>query len=272
LQSSREPLQFGAEIYGYQGLEADLEVQELAIDALSEMGAQGLTIDLADARVVRGLLAGLPLDAQGVSELVQALSVKDASALKVLSKDIPAQVRDGLCELLNLFGGQEVLQVAQERLPARPMITKALEDMRWLASRLKMAFPDLEVGFDLGETGGYAYYSGPRFAIFASNSRDALARGGRYDEVGAIFGRNRPAVGFSLDVKVLTEHINPVQGELGIQARWQESSGLRSAIRHLRRSGEQVVVMFPHETPQTRHPSCDRELVEINGQWVVRSL
>lgn len=272
LQSSREPLQFGAEIYGYQGLEADLEVQELAIDALSEMGAQGLTIDLADARVVRGLLAGLPLDAQGVSELVQALSVKDASALKVLSKDIPAQVRDGLCELLNLYGGQEVLQVAQERLPARPMITKALEDMRWLASRLKMAFPNLEVGFDLGETGGYAYYSGPRFAIFASNSRDALARGGRYDEVGAIFGRNRPAVGFSLDVKVLTEHINPVQGELGIQARWQESSGLRSAIRHLRRSGEQVVVMFPHETPQTRHPSCDRELVEINGQWVVRSL
>ena len=272
LQSSREPLQFGAEIYGYQGLEADLEVQELAIDALSEMGAQGLTIDLADARVVRGLLAGLPLDAQGVSELVQALSVKDASALKVLSKGLPVQVRDGLCELLNLFGGQEVLQVAQERLPARPMITKALEDMRWLASRLKMAFPDLEVGFDLGETGGYAYYSGPRFAIFASNSRDALARGGRYDEVGAIFGRNRPAVGFSLDVKVLTEHINPVQGELGIQARWQESSGLRSAIRHLRRSGEQVVVMFPHETPQTRHPSCDRELVEINGQWVVRSL
>ena len=272
LQSSREPLQFGAEIYGYQGLEADLEVQELAIDALSEMGAQGLTIDLADARVVRGLLAGLPLDAQGVSELVQALSVKDASALKVLSKDLPAQVREGLCDLLNLFGGQEVLQVAQERLPARPMITKALEDMRWLASRLKMAFPNLEVGFDLGETGGYAYYSGPRFAIFASNSRDALARGGRYDEVGAIFGRNRPAVGFSLDVKVLTEHINPVQGELGIQARWQESSGLRSAIRHLRRSGEQVVVMFPHETPQTRHPSCDRELVEVNGQWVVRSL
>ena len=272
LQSSREPLQFGAEIYGYQGLEADLEVQELAIDALAEMGAQGLTIDLADARVVRGLLAGLPLDAQGVTDLVQALSVKDASVLKALAKDLPAEVRDGLCALLNLFGGNEVLEAAQERLPARPMILKALEDMRWLANHLKMAFPALEVGFDLGETGGYAYYSGPRFAIYTVDSRDALARGGRYDEVGSVFGRNRPAVGFSLDVKVLTEHLEPLQGALGIQTQWQEGSALRAAIRHLRRAGEQVVVLFPEEASQPRHPSCDRELVEVNGQWVVRSL
>jgi len=173
LQSSREPLQFGAEIYGYQGLGADLEVQELAIDALTEMGADGLTVDLSDARVVRGLFAGLPLDAQGVTDLVQALSVKDASALKTLSKNLPADVRDGLLALLKLFGGEEVLDEARKLLPDRAAIVRALDELRWLATHLKKAFPDLEVGFDLGETGGYAYYSGSRFSIYAPSSRDA---------------------------------------------------------------------------------------------------
>ncbi len=275
LQSSREPLQFGAEIYGYQGLEADLEVQELAIDALTEMGADGLTVDLSDARVVRGLFAGLPLDAQGVTDLVQALSVKDASALKTLSKNLPADVRDGLLALLKLFGGEEVLDEARKLLPDRAAIVRALDELRWLATHLKKAFPDLEVGFDLGETGGYAYYSGPRFSIYAPSSRDALARGGRYDEVGAVFGRNRPAVGFSLDVKVLTDHLNPTTAAPGIQVRWQEGklgSGMRAAIRHLRRAGEQVVVIFPDESTAQCHPACDRELIEVDGQWVVRAL
>jgi ATP phosphoribosyltransferase regulatory subunit len=275
LQSSREPLQFGAEIYGYQGLEADLEVQELAIDALTEMGADGLTVDLSDARVVRGLFAGLPLDAQGVTDLVQALSVKDASALKTLSKNLPADVRDGLLALLKLFGGEEVLDEARRLLPDRAAIVRALDELRWLATHLKKAFPDLAVGFDLGETGGYAYYSGPRFSIYAPSSRDALARGGRYDEVGAVFGRNRPAVGFSLDVKVLTDHLNPTTAAPGIQVRWQEGklgSGMRAAIRHLRRAGEQVVVIFPDESTAQCHPACDRELIEVDGQWVVRAL
>jgi ATP phosphoribosyltransferase regulatory subunit len=58
--------------------------------------------------------------------------------------------------------------------------------------------PKRAVGFDLSDMSGYAYYSGPRFALYGAGWSDALARGGRYDEVGAVFGRNRPAVGFSL--------------------------------------------------------------------------
>lgn len=271
-QSSREPLQFGAEIYGYQGLQADLEVQSLAIDALKEMGATGLMVDLADARVVRGLFAGLPLEAQGLHDLVHALSVKDASTIHALSQHFPADVKSGLLSLLGLFGGEEVLAQARELLPARPVISQALDDLKWLASHLKETFPDLEIGFDLGDMGGYAYYSGARFALYAQSSRDALARGGRYDEVGAVFGRNRPAVGFSLDVKSLTDQIKPTMAGRGIQVRWQAGSAVREAIRTLRQAGEQVIVLFPDEAPHVSSSTCDRELIEVNGRWVVRAL
>ena len=272
LRSSREPLQFGAEIYGYQGLEADLEVQELALGALTDLGATGLTIDLADARVVKGMFAGLPLDGQGLNDLVHALSVKDSALLKQLSKGLPAEIQAGLSALLRLYGGEEILSSARKLLPSRPTIVRALDDLDWLATNLKKAFPGLQIGFDLGDMGGYAYYSGPRFALYTGNSSDAIARGGRYDEVGAVFGRNRPAVGFSLDVKALTEHLHPSSQVPGIRVHWQEGNTVREAIRELRSAGERVVVLLPGESLDEVDQSCDRELIEVDGRWVVRAV
>ena len=205
LRASREPLQFGAEIFGHAGLEADLEAQELALELLHGAGIQPLVIDLADARVLRGVLAGVPMESSQLQDVVQALSEKDAPALEGLTATAPAAARQGLRALLGLYGGAEVLTKASHQLPDRPLVRQALDDLAWLASHLQAAYPALQVGFDLSDMSGYAYYSGPRFAVYGSGWSDALVRGGRYDEVGAIFGRNRPAVGFSLDLKALAE-------------------------------------------------------------------
>jgi ATP phosphoribosyltransferase regulatory subunit len=269
LRASREPLQFGAEIFGHAGLEADLEAHELALDAVHGAGIQRLVIDLADARVLRGLLAGVAMEAAQLHEVVRALSEKDAPAVQELTARAPAETRQALQDLLSLYGGTEVLERAAQRLPDRPLVRQALSDLAWLADHLQRAYPDLQIGFDLSDMSGYAYYSGPRFALYGAGWSDALVRGGRYDEVGAVFGRNRPAVGFSLDLKALAEVGRlPLSGQ-GIVAPWSEEPELRAAVRRLREDGEVVVFALPGHVPDEGGVACDRELVSVAGRWAV---
>ncbi len=270
--SSREPLQFGAEIFGHAGLEADLEVQELALDALHAASIDGLVIDLADARVVRGVLAGLPIDAARLQQVVAALSSKDVAAVDALSQGFAPATRDALRVLLGLYGGAEVLEQARRELPRRALISEALDDLQWLASHLKRDHAAVRVGFDLSDLSGYAYYSGTRFAIYGGASSDALARGGRYDEVGAVFGRRRPAVGFSLDLKALAEQAPEPPRFSAVRARWGEDPALRSAVRRLRQAGETVLCVLPGHEHEGQEFDCDRELISIDDQWVLRAL
>jgi ATP phosphoribosyltransferase regulatory subunit len=269
---SREPLQFGAEIFGHAGLEADLEVQELALDALQAAGVDGLLIDLADARLVRGVLAGLPIDAAQLQDVVAALSKKDAAVVESLSQGFPAETRRALRELLALYGGDEVLAAARRLLPQRALISAALDDLQWLARHLRRDHPRVSLGFDLSDMSGYAYYSGTRFAVYGGASSDALARGGRYDEVGAVFGRRRPAVGFSLDLKVLAEHVPNLPKASAVRAPWGEDLKLRAAVRRLRELGETVVCVLPGHENEGQEFDCDRELIAVDDQWMLRSL
>lgn len=272
LSGTREPFQLGAEIFGHAGLEADLEAAELALDALSSAGLNDLVLDLADARVLRGVLAGVPLESEALHEVVQALSQKDGSALADLTQAVPEAARSGLRALPRLYGGVEVLDAARQALPQRAMISEALDQLQWLASHLQQAFPALRIGFDLSDMSGYAYYSGPRFAIYGKGSSGALARGGRYDEVGAIFGRNRPAVGFSLDLKSLAEVAGPSPAPAAIRAPWGEDAGLRDAVRRLREDGEIVLSILPEQAAPPAAFACDRELICVEGRWLLRAL
>ena len=272
LHATREPLQFGAEIYGHGGLEADLEVLDMALDCLRAGGIANVTLDLGDARIVRGLLAGVPLDAQGIGDLVAALAAKDAATLAALCSGFPPESRQGMQTLLRLYGGMEMLDVARRELPSRPLIQAALDDLRWLAEHVAQAHPEAHVGFDLADLGGYAYYSGARFAVYAKGSSDAVLRGGRYDEVGAVFGRNRPAVGFSLDLKELASLSLAGKQAAAIRAPWSEDAALRVAVRQLRERGETVVCVLPGHEHEGQEFACDRALVAVSGQWVVRAL
>jgi ATP phosphoribosyltransferase regulatory subunit len=272
LAATREPLQFGAEIFGHAGLEADLEAAELALDVLDSAQVGPLVIDLADARVLRGVLADVPLDALQLQDVVQALSNKDAPALDALTLKLPVAARAALLALLRLYGGDEVLDNAQRDLPQRPLVQEALRQLRWMASHLRSAFPGLSVGFDLSDMSGYAYYSGLRFAVYGAGHSDALARGGRYDEVGAVFGRNRPAVGFSLDLKALSESATPLAPAKAIRAPCAEDAPLRAAIRKLREAGETVVAMLPGHVQEAQAFDFDRELVAVEGRWTLQAL
>ena len=270
--ATREPLQFGAETFGHAGLEADLEIIELALDAALQAGLARLTIDMADARIVRGVLAGLPVDAAALAEVVAALAAKDASRLSELAGSFPAASRDALLRLTTLYGNEEVLDIARRELPRRALIDAALDDLRWLAERLRRSHPEVDIGFDLADLRGYAYYSGARFAVYVAGASDAVVRGGRYDEVGAVFGRNRPAVGFSMDLKVVAGLADAAPPRAAIRAEWGDDATQRAAVRRLRQQGETVVCMLPGHGHEAQEFDCDRELVASAGQWLVRAL
>ena len=270
--ASRELLQFGAEAYGHAGLEADLEVIDLALDAAADAGLAGLQLDLGDARLLRGVLAGVPLEAAALTEIVGALTRKDVAALSQLGAALPAVSLDGLLALTRLYGGAEVLGAARDQLPSREPIRRALDDLAWLAQQVARAHPEVRVGFDLADMSGYAYYSGCRFAVFARGASEAVARGGRYDEVGAVFGRNRPAVGFSLDLRALAEVVPSAPSHGAVRASWSDDETLRAAVRRLRAEGHTVVCALPGHEHEAEEYDCDRELVLTDGRWVLRAL
>jgi ATP phosphoribosyltransferase regulatory subunit len=266
--ATREPLQFGAEIYGHAGLEADLEALRLSLDCLRVADVRDFSVDLADVRIVRSLLAGVPVDGQTLRAVHTALAAKDASELAALTHGFPLASREGLRALLGLYGGMEVLDEAEKALQAIPGVREQLSNLRWMASRLG----DVRVTFDLADLRGYAYYSGMRFGIYAQGASDALVRGGRYDEVGAVFGRNRPAAGFSLDVKQLVAVVPPRPLKAAIRAPWGEAQDMNAAITALRGCGETVVCVLPGHESEVDEFHCDRELVNIAGQWAVRAI
>ena len=268
--ATREPLQFGAEIYGHAGLEADLEAQVLAIEGLKVAGVTALSVDMADVRIVRSLLEGAALSAKTLSLIHAALAAKDASELASLlasqAGSISPAAAGGLTALLQLYGDDKVLAEAQKALPALPGVLQALKDLKWLASHVG----DVKVSFDLADLRGYAYYSGIRFAIYGNDAE--LVRGGRYDEVGAVFGRNRPAAGFSLDLKELVSVLPPRPLKAAVRAPWAEDTDLRLAIAALRAGGETVACVLPGHEHEVNEFDCDRELLKLAGKWVIQPL
>ncbi|MEN9712767.1 MAG: hypothetical protein RLY90_1028 [Pseudomonadota bacterium] len=266
--ATREPLQLGAEIYGHAGLEADLEVLELALRGLQAAGLKNFSVDLSDARILPALLEGVDLSTDARDALHQALAVKDAPRVRALTQALDDSVKTALATLSQLYGDASVLDKAQQAFAAWPKVLHALQELRQAAQ----ALAGINVTFDLADLRGYAYYSGLRFAVYVSGASDALVRGGRYDEVGAVFGRKRPAAGFSLDLKELVGVVPALALKAAIRAPWGHQAGLREAIAALRARGETVVCVLPGHESEVDEFDCDRELIHVSGQWVVQAL
>ena len=196
--ATREPIQLGAEMYGEAGVAADVEMLELLCQALELAGARNPRIDIGHVAVFRAIAHAAKVDGEREAELFEALQRKDLPALNSLTKKLAAKSREALLLLPSLYGGAEVLDEAEKRLPRIAEITQALATLRRLAKACK--FP---ASFDLAELRGYHYHSGVVFDAYCDGVTGAVARGGRYDEVGKAFGRARPATGFSIDLRNL---------------------------------------------------------------------
>ena len=267
LMRTREPLQVGAELYGHSGLESDLEVQQLLMQALALLGIEGVHLDLGHVAPFRALVTHEGIAPELEQALFGALQGKDVPALRELSADLSTAARDALLALPALYGGVEVLDEARRILPDYPEVTAALDALAQAAAAL--APHAAGIGIDLAELRGYHYHSGMVFAAYHAGSHDAIAQGGRYDDVGKRFGRARPATGFSMDLRQLYGLLPPKPLPRGILAPHRQDAALQDKIAALRSAGETVVADLLGDPACRTELNCDRELALIDGVWTV---
>ena len=277
LTRTRELLQIGAELYGHGGLESDLEIQQLMLQSLALLGVKDVHLDLGHVSVFRALVSHAKLEKNLESALFVALQSKDSATLQTLtqsrdgSKPMDAPLRNALLALPTLYGKcDEVLAKARKLLPDYPGIATALDDLQNISGQLQSLVSS--VGIDLADLRGYHYHSGMVFAAYHAGSHDAIALGGRYDDLGKSFGRARAATGFSMDLRQLYRLLPPQAASLGICAPHADDAALRDKIAQLRATGETVVVDLSGDATLRDELQCDRELVLRSGAWQVTAL
>ena len=269
LTATREPLQLGAELYGHAGIEADVEILRLLAEVLRLAEVPASRIDIGHVGIFHALAARAGLVPGREEELFGLLQAKDVPELRRVLADVAEPARSALLALPELYGGPEVLDEAAARLPQDAEITALLDELRQLAA----ALADLPVSFDLADLRGYHYHSGVVFAAYGADSPAALALGGRYDRVGKAFGRARPAVGFSLDLRELVWRLPTATAMAGaVLAPLDADAALAEEVAVLRARGEIVVTALPGHHGTWNEAGCDRQLVKRGDRWAVVSL
>ncbi len=268
LHATREPLQIGAEIYGHAGLEADAEIQELALASLAQAGITEVRLDLCHVGVLRAIIADDEVASKHAAQLFGLLEAKDVPGLQILTANYLAVTRAALLALPGLYGDIDVIAKARSVLPPLPGIVQALDELQALAQLAGEA----NVTIDLADLRGYHYHSGVMFAAYVPGLPNAVVRGGRYDHVGEAFGRSRPATGFTLDLRDLARLMPSAERKRAIRAPWGTEAGLREKIAELRQAGEIVIQSLPGHKNDQDEFDCDRAVELSNGNWIIKNL
>ena len=266
LGKSRQPFQAGAEIYGYAGLAADIEIQQLMVDLLHELGVGNVQLDIGHPAIFRALLDSANVASDIAEQAFIATEAKDMPALVALAPAF-GKAADALLALPMLYGDAGTLANARKRLPKTPSIDAALTQLETVEAHFSQQ--GIAVSIDLGELGGFNYESGITVSAYASGAADAIARGGRYDEVGKAFGRARPATGFSMDLKALLAITPDAESRAAILGPETYANNAATEIARLRKAGEIVIARLPGEIIHRAERDCDRELKYVDGRWSV---
>ncbi len=265
---TRQPIQIGAEIYGYAGVEADLEIIRLMAASLAQAGLNATRLDLGHVGIFRAIAQAAGLPAEADEEVFALLQTKDVPGLQAACAGLPESYRSALLRLTELYGDAGVLERARRTLPDLPAVTEALDALSALAVRAA----DLPIGFDLSDLRGYHYHNGLVFAAYTPGYASALALGGRYDGAGEAFGRARPATGFSMDLREVARLAPVATRPLAILAPCNNGDdGLAAVIAELRARGEAVVELLPGQPAGGAMP-CDRRLEQQSGKWIIAAI
>lgn len=272
LLASRSPVQAGAEIFGESSLTADMEVINLMLATLDAagVGATDVTLDLGHGDVCGCLLQSLALEDGRQSAVFDALQRKSRPDLQQALSGVASEQGDALLALIDMHGDADVLERAESLLsPVAPGVDKALRTLREVSLAVAAMHPRINIYFDLAELRGYHYHTGIVFAAYVPGHGEAVANGGRYDNVGRAYGRARPATGFATDLKTLIQlQVSGSEPLACIHAPVSADPGLAATLRRLRADGEVVICSLAGE----KDPRCSRELVQRDGEWIVQAL
>jgi ATP phosphoribosyltransferase regulatory subunit len=269
---SRAPLQIGAEIFGHDGVESDVEVLRLLVATLETAGIDNAYLDLGHVGIYRALAAQAGLDRGQEMALFDALQRKAIPEIRELihRAGVATAVGDMLLALPELNGDDALERAGDALAQAAAPVQSALARLRAVADEIARWLPSLSVHFDLAELRGYNYKTGIVFAAFVPGWGLEIGRGGRYDDIGLVFGRSRPAVGFSTDLKGLIAQAPPAEGVLRppVLAPWSAEPSLQAEVRRLRQSGRRVIYRLPGAADTAG--SNAEQLVQEAGGWVLK--
>ncbi|MBT7952481.1 MAG: ATP phosphoribosyltransferase regulatory subunit [Gammaproteobacteria bacterium] len=273
---TRAPLQVGAELHGHAGVESDAEILCLMLKTLQLTGLNNIHVDLGHVGIYRGLVKDLNLSAEQESMLFDALQRKAKAELKEMLAEwsLSSDIAEMILSLNDLNGDISVLDEARHCLAAAgEEVLACIDELEKIAVLAIRQIKDAPLYFDLAELRGYHYYTGFTFAAYLPGQGQGIAFGGRYDDVGAAFGRARPATGFSTDVKtIFSLSKQPEKTSSAIFASYSEVPGLSEAVQRLREQGEIVIFELPGQTGTAKEMNCDRQLQLKEGKWQVVSL
>ncbi len=278
LEKTRSPMQIGAELYGHAGIESDVEVISLMLEMLAQSGLLDVHLDLGHVGIFRALSGQAGLNQSTESLLFDVLQRKAKTELEELISglDVDEAIKIMLLKLPELNGGRDTLSKAGSILAkADGQVKKSLANLETVAEQLSRRFPSLPLSYDLAELRGYHYHTGVVFAAFVPTVGREIARGGRYDNIGAVFGRARPATGFSADLKLLAtlgKQTAQVENIQRIFAPYLDDYTLNQKIRDLRALGQIIIQQLPGQTGTAKELGCTAVLEQEHQNWVIKAL
>ncbi len=274
--ASRSPLQIGAELYGHKGAQSDVEILCLMVETLKLTGMDSFYIDLGHAGIFRSLVNQAGLSTEQENQLFDVLQRKAKPELVELMAQwkLNKPIADMLTSLPDLNGGEEVFDKATKIFSkADKAVIAAINNLQEIASQFKRRVPDIKLHYDLSELRGYNYHTGVIFAAYTPGQGQAIAQGGRYDDIGKDFGLARPATGFSADLKMLVS-LSGLQGKpfQGIFSAENHEPALFEFIKNLRAQGERVVMALPEQQGDAAAMQCNRVIVKDGNNWTVKEI
>ncbi|MCW9015283.1 MAG: ATP phosphoribosyltransferase regulatory subunit [Gammaproteobacteria bacterium] len=275
---SRSPMQMGAELYGHAGVESDVEILCLMMETFNQAGVENVFLDIGHVGIFRSLTDQAQLDEDQEAALFEMLQRKAIPEIKQFldAADIPDEMRKMLSALPELHGDERCLEKAQQVFSnANDSVKQALAYLQDTVNKLKQRVSDVNVHFDLAELRGYHYHTGIVFGAYVPGQGQEIARGGRYDDIGHVFGNARPATGFSTDLKTLISlsvKQSEKPGTSAIFAPCNDDGALAKMIADLRAQGERVIEELPGQHGDAKTMACNRKLVNNNGQWSIEDL
>jgi ATP phosphoribosyltransferase regulatory subunit len=267
---SREPFQIGAELYGFKGIEADLEIQTLLIKTLNTIGIKSPVFDFNHLDIFTSLIASSNIERDLLDRLYEAMQKKDQSEVKSLTQSLDKKNREALITLVSLYGDVNILKEADKVLPQDKAIKNALQFLNQIDKALKEY--EIKISYDLSDIRGYQYHNGLVFSVYADQCYSPIALGGRYDNIGASFGRKRPATGFTMDLKNIVTLFPNGKKAKAILAPQGNDAGLQKAIETLRQQGDIVAIDLFGDMNAIQN-NCDRILIQDAAKaWKVKAV
>lgn len=194
-----EKTELGAEHINDDSTAADAEAIVMMIDCFLSAGLQDFRVDIGQTEFYRGIMDALDTTSEVKAQIHEYIENKNTLGMEMLLSGLEMKecYRNILLEYNELYGDASMLKRAK-KLTVNPRCQSAIERLEQVYEVVCQYGYEKYISFDLGMVNHYDYYTGIIFRGYTFGTGDAIGKGGRYDNLLVQFGKNAPAIGFTI--------------------------------------------------------------------------